>query len=287
MIVNYVRYENIRSPPQRLTIPEGRALLAHYDHPTAQPSERTADQSGYLSGPVDPSLSAADKPAAEDIFTPPRVVLYREQLAMYNRAADSQRQLQAAHDAALVHHQAQIDTFSPASNYHSQHSGLYRAGVALECETKKLLHRDRQLLRTQNKLAREHSALVELGYLPGDENDASMLPGVTRASVADSYSYARASALNNDSYPSASTLNNDSYPSANAAAAPVASGLITSLSRAHECTICLDAIIDAAVVPCGHFSFCYGCIAAHRNSELATCPKCRGPITDIMRIYPE
>jgi hypothetical protein len=52
-----------------------------------------------------------------------------------------------------------------------------------------------------------------------------------------------------------------------------------------ECALCLDPISAAGVIsPCGHGSFCFGCITAH-HEQATTCPICRGDIQLITKLF--
>lgn len=50
------------------------------------------------------------------------------------------------------------------------------------------------------------------------------------------------------------------------------------------CVICLDedAKIDALFIPCGHMNCCYNCAT---NGNIVTCPICRTPIQQKMKVY--
>jgi len=50
------------------------------------------------------------------------------------------------------------------------------------------------------------------------------------------------------------------------------------------CVICLDetAKVDALFIPCGHMNCCYDCAT---NGNIVTCPICRTPIQQKMRVY--
>ena len=58
-----------------------------------------------------------------------------------------------------------------------------------------------------------------------------------------------------------------------------------------ECYICMDQEANTALIPCGHKGFCYDCanVILHNESEdmppPPKCPKCRVPITQILKIY--
>jgi len=50
------------------------------------------------------------------------------------------------------------------------------------------------------------------------------------------------------------------------------------------CVICLDETVkvDALFIPCGHMNCCYDCAT---NGNIVTCPICRTPIQQKMRVY--
>ena len=50
--------------------------------------------------------------------------------------------------------------------------------------------------------------------------------------------------------------------------------------NAPPCRICMDALIDTALVPCGHIVACHVCA-----QELARCPLCRAHIAMVLRTY--
>jgi hypothetical protein len=53
-----------------------------------------------------------------------------------------------------------------------------------------------------------------------------------------------------------------------------------------DCCICQDKPVDTAVVPCGHMSFCYGCIDNyHKMYPQKGCPVCRSDIITYTKIY--
>jgi Zinc finger, C3HC4 type (RING finger) len=49
-----------------------------------------------------------------------------------------------------------------------------------------------------------------------------------------------------------------------------------------ECVICSDETATHAIVPCGHVPFCRQCVDLRR---LKTCPICRAPIRETMRLH--
>ena len=53
-----------------------------------------------------------------------------------------------------------------------------------------------------------------------------------------------------------------------------------------ECCICMHALRDTAMVPCGHKTFCYGCADKHFNNGVEKmCPICRVEVTTYMKIF--
>lgn len=52
---------------------------------------------------------------------------------------------------------------------------------------------------------------------------------------------------------------------------------------ASTCTICCDAGIDSAFVPCGHSVACFEC--ARKIDRLGTCPICRDPVNMALRLF--
>ena len=51
-----------------------------------------------------------------------------------------------------------------------------------------------------------------------------------------------------------------------------------------HCLICLDATADTVLYQCGHLCMCYTCGMQLQNRG-SSCPVCRAPIKDIMRVY--
>ncbi|XP_057781479.1 putative E3 ubiquitin-protein ligase XBAT34 isoform X2 [Salvia miltiorrhiza] len=51
-----------------------------------------------------------------------------------------------------------------------------------------------------------------------------------------------------------------------------------------SCTICLDAPVEGACIPCGHMAGCMSCLNEIKGKELA-CPVCRTKIDQVVRIY--
>lgn len=50
------------------------------------------------------------------------------------------------------------------------------------------------------------------------------------------------------------------------------------------CPVCLDKPVNAAFIPCGHLA-CFE-DATTINNTSRSCPVCRGPLAQILRIYP-
>lgn len=51
-----------------------------------------------------------------------------------------------------------------------------------------------------------------------------------------------------------------------------------------SCTICLDAPLEGACVPCGHLAGCMSCLKEIKSKSWG-CPVCRSKIDQIIRIY--
>lgn len=51
------------------------------------------------------------------------------------------------------------------------------------------------------------------------------------------------------------------------------------------CNICLHAVPNIAVIPCGHVHVCEPCIIIYRQGGGTICPSCRSPMTSFIRIY--
>jgi len=68
----------------------------------------------------------------------------------------------------------------------------------------------------------------------------------------------------------------------NAIAARKAKSTVATASSTvpNTCVVCLDAVSDHLVIPCGHKCGCSACL-----SVLTKCPICRGPITSIQRVF--
>ena len=57
-----------------------------------------------------------------------------------------------------------------------------------------------------------------------------------------------------------------------------------SLQTNDECTICMDKKCDGVALPCRHAAFCHDCIDDCKSRE-GTCPMCREPIEQIIKIF--
>lgn len=53
---------------------------------------------------------------------------------------------------------------------------------------------------------------------------------------------------------------------------------------ASTCTICLDAPVEGACVPCGHMVGCMSCLKEIRTKKWG-CPICRTKINQVVRLY--
>jgi hypothetical protein len=69
--------------------------------------------------------------------------------------------------------------------------------------------------------------------------------------------------------------------------AELGSGSGTSHSDAEEtqCVVCFDAPKDHAIVPCGHQCVCAGCAEQLTKTRTPTCPVCREPIIQTMKVF--
>ena len=56
-------------------------------------------------------------------------------------------------------------------------------------------------------------------------------------------------------------------------------------NSSNECAVCLERPPDCVVYTCGHMCMCYGCAHDIRESADASCPICRQPIVDIIKIF--
>ena len=51
-----------------------------------------------------------------------------------------------------------------------------------------------------------------------------------------------------------------------------------------RCVICLDGCIDTVLYRCGHLCLCQSC-AAIQQGRCGSCPVCRAPIVDVLKVY--
>lgn len=52
----------------------------------------------------------------------------------------------------------------------------------------------------------------------------------------------------------------------------------------NDCGICCEKPIDAVVYKCGHSCMCFECAGKLKNTT-SSCPICRAPIDDVIRLY--
>jgi hypothetical protein len=52
-----------------------------------------------------------------------------------------------------------------------------------------------------------------------------------------------------------------------------------------QCVVCFDAPKDHAIVPCGHQCVCARCAEQLTNTRTPTCPVCREPIRETMKVF--
>jgi hypothetical protein len=69
--------------------------------------------------------------------------------------------------------------------------------------------------------------------------------------------------------------------------AELGSGSGTPHSDAEEtmCVVCFDAPKDHAIVPCGHICVCAKCAEQLTKTRTPTCPVCREPIRETMKVF--
>ena len=69
--------------------------------------------------------------------------------------------------------------------------------------------------------------------------------------------------------------------------AELGSGSGTSHFDAEEtmCVVCFDAPKDHLIVPCGHQCVCAGCAEQLTNTRTPTCPVCRAPIQQTVKVF--
>ena len=66
---------------------------------------------------------------------------------------------------------------------------------------------------------------------------------------------------------------------------PAASTLQAAADEENMCVVCFDAPKDHAIVPCGHQCVCASCAEQLTKTRTPTCPVCRGPIRETMKVF--
>jgi len=56
-------------------------------------------------------------------------------------------------------------------------------------------------------------------------------------------------------------------------------------NSSNECAVCLEQAPDCVLYQCGHMCMCYNCAVGLHESADPSCPICRQPILDIIKIY--
>lgn len=56
-------------------------------------------------------------------------------------------------------------------------------------------------------------------------------------------------------------------------------------NASNECAVCLEKPTDCVLYMCGHMCLCYECAVDIKQKPGATCPICRQPIKDIIKIF--
>jgi hypothetical protein len=52
-----------------------------------------------------------------------------------------------------------------------------------------------------------------------------------------------------------------------------------------QCVVCFDAPKDHLVLPCKHLCVCEACAEQLTKMRTPTCPVCRGPIRETMKVF--
>jgi hypothetical protein len=52
-----------------------------------------------------------------------------------------------------------------------------------------------------------------------------------------------------------------------------------------QCVVCMDAPKDHLIVPCGHMCVCAGCAEQLTKTRTPTCPVCREPIQQTVKVF--
>jgi hypothetical protein len=58
-------------------------------------------------------------------------------------------------------------------------------------------------------------------------------------------------------------------------------------SSAPRCVVCISNKVQTVITDCGHSCLCFGCATVFGTVQPARCPKCRTPISKIIRIFLE
>ena len=56
-------------------------------------------------------------------------------------------------------------------------------------------------------------------------------------------------------------------------------------NASNECSVCFERATDCVLYTCGHVCMCYECAVDLKDKPNPTCPICRQPIKDIIKIY--
>ena len=51
------------------------------------------------------------------------------------------------------------------------------------------------------------------------------------------------------------------------------------------CVVCFDAPKDHIIVPCGHMCVCASCAEQLTKTRTPTCPVCREPIRETVKVF--
>ncbi|NWU87879.1 MEX3C ligase, partial [Onychorhynchus coronatus] len=83
-------------------------------------------------------------------------------------------------------------------------------------------------------------------------------------------------------YVPAFSTGTDSYSSSNGGSA---SSSPPESQRRHDCVLCFESEVVAALVPCGHNLFCLGCASRICRREAPACPVCQAAVTQAIQIH--
>jgi protein neuralized len=56
-------------------------------------------------------------------------------------------------------------------------------------------------------------------------------------------------------------------------------------NASNECSVCLEKPSDCVLYTCGHMCMCYDCAINVQRTDGASCPICRQPIRDVIKIF--